>query len=137
MQVAETTSWRSTCERNNVGALIVLDGRPLSVGYNGAPAGLAHCQDIGCLIDSSGGCIRTQHAEANAIAWAARKGIAVEGATLYVTLSPCLPCAKLIINAGIARVVYLSPYRDSTGVDYLRMAGVQVEEFPITDLDVL
>lgn len=126
--IARTVARRSTCERKSVGAVIAREGRVLSIGYNGAPAGMDHCTEVGCWIDSNGGgCIRTQHAEANAIAWAAREGIALHGASLYLTLAPCLPCAKLIINAGIQRVEYLELYRDTTALEYLALAGIPCE----------
>ncbi len=127
MQMAVIASRRSTCNRRQVGAIIMLDGRPLSIGYAGSPAGTPHCLDVGCLYGPDGGCIRTQHAEANAIAWAARKGIQLEGSTMYVTLSPCLSCAKLIVNAGIKKVIFDEPYRDESGVDYLTDAGVDCD----------
>ena len=124
-EIARSAAKRSTCDRRHVGAVIARDGRVLSLGYNGSPSGMPHCCDVGCLVDpQTGGCIRTQHAESNAIAFAAREGIRVEGAELYTTLSPCLSCAKLIINAGISIVLYAEPYRDTTPVDYLRQANV-------------
>lgn len=111
---------RSTCLRSKVGAaLIVKDGRIVSMGYAGAPKGAPHCIDVGCEIGPDGGCIRTIHAEANAIAFAARYGISTHMSTLYVTISPCYNCAKLIVNSGIAEVVYLEPYRDKRGVNLL------------------
>jgi dCMP deaminase len=124
MEMAIIASKRSTCNRKHVGAIIAIDGRPVSVGYAGAPAGLPHCLEHGCLTGPEGGCIRTQHAEANAIAFAARKGIATEGATLYTTVSPCLACAKLIINAGISEVWYLELYRKTEGIGLLTEKGV-------------
>lgn len=128
MEIARVIALRGTCERGRVGAVIAKDGRIISTGYAGAPAGLPHCTEAGCLIGADGGCIRTSHAEAGAIAFAARKGIATEGATLYVTLAPCQSCAKLIINAGIERVVYGLPYRDSAGVDLLVKAGIEITQ---------
>lgn len=119
MEMAIIASKRSTCVRKHVGAIIAIEGRPVSVGYAGAPSGLPHCLEHGCLKGPDGGCIRTQHAEANAIAWAARKGIATEKATLYTTVSPCLACAKLIVNAGITDVWYLERYRKTDGLELL------------------
>jgi dCMP deaminase len=124
MEMALTASKRSTCNRKHVGAIIAIEGRPVSVGYAGAPAGLPHCLEHGCLAGPDGGCIRTMHAEANAIAFAARKGIATERATLYTTVSPCLACAKLIINAGIIDVWYLELYRKQEGLDLLSEKGI-------------
>lgn len=128
MEMAITASKRSTCNRKHVGAIVAIDGRPVSVGYAGAPSGLPHCLERGCLPGPDEGCIRTQHAEANAIAWSARKGISTENATLYTTVSPCLACAKLIINAGINWVWYLEPYRKTEGLDLLLKTGIFVDQ---------
>lgn len=103
---------RSTCLRGKVGAIIVIDGRVASMGYNGSPPGDVHCLDEGCMIDPDmGGCIRTIHAEQNAIAWAARAGVKTDGATMYCTHSPCNECAKLILAAGIQEFIYFTEYR--------------------------
>lgn len=126
MEMAIIASKRSTCKRKQVGAIIAMDGRPISIGYAGAPRGLPHCLDVGCLPGPDGGCIRTAHAEENAITFAARKGIATEGATLYCTVSPCPRCAGAIINAGIQKVEYLEEYRIREGIDKLVSADVQV-----------
>lgn len=128
MEMAIIASKRSTCTRKHVGAIIAIEGRPISVGYAGAPSGLPHCLEHGCLTGPDGGCIRTQHAEANAIAFAARKGIATERATLYTTVSPCLACAKLIINAGIEEVWFLELYRKMEGVELLGKLGIACEQ---------
>lgn len=127
MEMAWTASKRSTCNRAHVGAVIAHDGRVISMGYAGAPAGLPHCTHENC--NESAPCTRTVHAEASAIAYAARSGVAVEGATLYCTHCPCLDCAKIIINAGIKRVVYETPYRKTEGRDLLISAGLCVEQF--------
>ncbi len=126
LRIATIVSMRGTCERAQVGAVIALEGRIISTGYVGAPAGLEHCTDVGCRISPDGGCLRTAHAEANAIAFAARFGISTNQATLYCTHGPCLDCAKLIINSGIGRLVYERPYRDSRGRELLEEAGVFV-----------
>lgn len=128
MEMAITASKRSTCNRKHVGAIIAIEGRPISVGYAGAPSGLPHCLEHGCLTGPDGGCIRTQHAEANAIAFAARKGISTEKATLYTTVSPCLACAKLILNAGIGEVWYLEKYRKTDGIDLLAQRDVLCQQ---------
>lgn len=128
MRMAEITALRGTCKRKSVGAVIARDTRVISTGYVGAPSGMPHCLDIGCDIGSEGGCIRTLHAESNAIAFAARKGISVEDSVMYITLSPCLPCAKLIVSAGIYRVWYANAYRDDAGVKYLQSAGIECGE---------
>ena len=101
---------RSTCDRKHVGAVIVRDKMILATGYNGSIRGLAHCDDEGHLMD--GHCVRTVHAEANAIVQAARNGVRIDGASIYVTASPCFACFKLIANAGIVRIVFGEFYRD-------------------------
>jgi dCMP deaminase len=128
MEMAIIASKRSTCTRKHVGAIIAIDGRPVSVGYAGAPSGLPHCVNHGCIAGPDGGCIRTQHAEANAIAFAARKGISTEKATIYTTVSPCLACAKLIINAGITEVRFLELYRKMEGLELLDQLGISCEQ---------
>jgi dCMP deaminase len=130
IRLAVIYSTRGTCERAQVGAVISREGRAIASGYVGAPAGLPHCTDVGCDIGDAGGCIRTVHAEANAIAYAARSGTSTEGATIYSTHAPCLDCAKLIINAGLTRFVYDFIYRDPRGLQLLRDAGVEVEQYP-------
>lgn len=117
---------RSTCARAQVAALIVRENRIISMGYGGSPSGLPHCLDVGCLMGENGGCIRTIHAEANAVAFAAKYGITIEGADLWCTLAPCLDCAKLLINSGIQTVYYLDPYRKDDGVKLLVSAGIHV-----------
>lgn len=117
---------RSSCNRRHVAALIVREGRILSMGYAGSPSGTPHCIDQGCIIGPDGGCIRTQHAEMNAISWAARTGIATENADMWVSCTPCLNCAKLIINAGIKHVYALDEYRITEGVELLKQAGVEI-----------
>ncbi len=102
---------RSTCNRAQVGAIIVRDKRILTTGYNGSPTGLPHCTEASCLI-VNGHCVRTLHAEQNAIIQAALHGVSTDGATIYVTHQPCLICAKMIINAGISRMVYGGDYPD-------------------------
>lgn len=127
--MAVVTSARSTCKRASVGSVIAKDGRIISTGYVGSPSGLAHCTDVDCLQGPDGGCVRTVHAEANAITFAARHGISTDGSTLYSTHSPCGSCAKLIINAGIVRVVYDQRYRLAGGLHLLMAAGVEAVEY--------
>lgn len=104
---------RSTCDRGHAGALIVKDGRIISTGFSGAPSGLAHCNEEGHTIDpATGGCIRTIHAEQNAICYAARDGIKINGATMYCTMTPCHMCAKSIVAAGIKQIYCEYHYRD-------------------------
>lgn len=130
MRLVTVVSTRGTCNRAQVGALVVRGGRVISEGYVGAPAGLPHCLDVGDEIGLDGGCTRTVHAEANAIAFAARYGTGTEGSELYCTHSPCLNCAKLIINAGIRKLVFEHSYRDSSGLALLEAAGVDVVRLP-------
>lgn len=127
MMIALIVSKRSTCNRAKVGCVLTQDGRIISTGYGGSPSGLPHCINVGCLTGDDGGCIRTSHAEQGAIAFAARKGVSLEGSTMYVTMSPCLPCAKLIINAGIKRVVYLEKYRMTNGIELLEEVGISIQ----------
>jgi len=110
---------RSTCNRAKIGAVIVKDRSIISTGYNGAPAGLPHCTEVGCLIYTSinpdgeeeQNCFRTIHAEINAIAQAAKHGVSIDGADIYITASPCYHCLKVLINVGIKNIYYLKPYK--------------------------
>ena len=126
--IARIISLRGTCTRASVGCVIAQDGRIVSTGYVGSPTGLAHCLDEGCEI-VDGHCIRTSHAEQGAIAFAAKKGVKLEGATLYTTMSPCLSCAKAIINAGIKKVIFYHAYSDLSGITLLNKAGVVVDQY--------
>lgn len=131
MGIAEIYSLRSTCARARVGAVLSREGRVITAGYNGAPAGLPHCLDEGCEIGDSGGCSRAVHAEANAIAAAAKVGISTADTFCYSTLAPCLPCAQLIINAGVIAVVYRDPHRDTGGLELLKKAGVSIMHYNV------
>ena len=123
--LAQVVALRGTCRRAQVGVVIVQNRRVISMGYNGSPSGMPHCDEHGCEI-SDGGCIRSIHAEANAILWAARYGIPIEGAELFSTHSPCLNCAKLIVGSGITKVWFRMAYRDVSGIDLLDRCGVKV-----------
>lgn len=127
MGIARQVSTRSTCDRKHVGALIVKRRMILATGYNGSIAGLDHCDDVGHLIEN-GHCVRTVHAEANAIVQAARSGTSLEGAEIYVTASPCFGCFKLIANAGIRRVVFGEFYRDQKIYEFARALGMELVE---------
>jgi dCMP deaminase len=127
MNIALQVSTRSTCPRKKVGAVIARDRAILSTGYNGSIRGLPHCDDVGCVIED-GHCVSTVHAEANAIIHAARNGVAIAGAELYTTASPCWPCFKLIANAGISRVYYGEFYRDEKSLSVAREAGIELVE---------
>jgi dCMP deaminase len=125
LNIAREVAQRSTCERAQVGAVIVRDKRILTTGYNGSPRGLPHCTEVGCLMDN-GHCVRTLHAEQNAIIQAALHGVITEGATIYVTHQPCFNCAKTIINAGISEIVYDREYQDDRSLEFLTQAGVKL-----------
>jgi len=152
MNTALLWAERSTCERAHVGAVIAIDGRTISTGYNGAPAGLPHCnhhvyhaaEGVGhgdldpcplalptCRDVAAATCPRAVHAEANAIAFAARHGVALLGSTIYTTHAPCVPCAQLIINSGIKEVVYLNDYRITDGRKLLDKVGIQNRQVAI------
>lgn len=128
MDIALTVAKRSTCLRKHLGAVIAKDSRPISIGYNGAPSGLEHCTPDTCGPDKP--CTRTVHAEANAIAFAAKEGIRTDGCTLYATCTPCKNCADIIINAGIKRAVFKERYRDPQGLNMLHDAGIEVVMMP-------
>jgi len=132
MGIALQVAKRSTCDRAHVGAIIVKDRRILTTGYNGSPSGLPHCDDAGHLM-VDGHCVRTLHAEQNAIIQAAYHGVSVHDSILYVTHQPCLTCAKMIINAGIRRVVYAGTYPDNLARQFLAEAGVGLQHFPLLD----
>ena len=135
MQMAELTAQRSTCLRRQVGAIIVKEKHIMATGYNGAPKGLPHCEELGgCLREKleipSGErheLCRALHAEQNAIIQAATLGQSIEGATIYITHQPCIICAKMIINAGISRIVIRRGYPDEMSRGMLREAGLKVE----------
>lgn len=129
MDIAFTVAQRSTCDRAHVGAVLVRDRRILTTGYNGAPAGLAHCDEIGHLM-IDGHCVRTLHAEQNAIIQAALHGVSTQDATAYVTHQPCLTCAKMLINAGIRCVVYAGNYPDVESRRFFDEAGVELRHLP-------
>ena len=111
LRIAEVAASRATCPRKHVGSVIVRDRTILSTGYNGSIRGMSHCEESGCLM-VAGHCVRTAHAEANALIQAARNGTSVDNSSIYVTASPCWECFKLLANAGIKRVVYREFYRE-------------------------
>lgn len=126
IEVAQAVARRGTCQRKQVGVVVARDGRVLVTGYNGTPAGMIHCNHEPPY-DSEEPCTLAVHAESNAIAYAARYGMSLDGAHLYTTYSPCLTCAKLIINAGIVRVTMCEMYHDESGSALLQMAKVETE----------
>ena len=133
MDIATLVAKRSTCLRRAVGAIIVKDKRILSTGYNGAPTGVRHCVEVGCLREKLGvesgkmhELCRGIHAEQNAIIQAAYHGVSLKDASVFCTNLPCLICAKMIINAGIRKIYYRSGYADQLSKDMLQEAGVEL-----------
>ena len=127
MAITRAVATRATCSRRCVGAVIVKDKRILATGYNGAPVGMRHCDHSSGGDMRDGHCARSTHAEQNALVQAARYGIPIAGATIYLTDHPCLTCVKLLINAGITRIVYEDSYPDELAAGMLSEAGAQVE----------
>ena len=128
MEIARTVATRATCPRARVGAVLTREHRILTTGYNGAPRGVPHCLDVGCtMVD--GHCLRATHAEANAIVQGALHGVSTQGATAYCTHQPCAGCTKLLISAGIVRIVYADAYPDEVAEMLLREAGIPFEQF--------
>ncbi|GAB2684392.1 cytidine/deoxycytidylate deaminase family protein [Mucilaginibacter koreensis] len=146
MNLATDLAKRSHCVKAQVGAVLTKDTRIISIGYNGPPAGTHNCDEewplTGCARDAKGSCSLALHAEENAILYAAKNGSKLEGATLYVTLSPCLPCARLIYSAGIKHVIYKSSYAaykglpTDEGVEFLNRFGVDARPFTAPDIEV-
>jgi dCMP deaminase len=125
INIAKETSTLSHCVRSKVGAVLVKDGNIISFGYNGTPSGMNNCCEENDVTLK-----HVIHAECNAILKAAKTGNSVDGSTLYLTLSPCLDCSKLILQSGIKRVVYLTKYRNSEGIDFLNQF-IQVEQYDL------
>jgi dCMP deaminase len=134
MTITRQVAERSTCTRAKVGALIARDKNILASGYNGSPAGMPHCTDVGCLVYSSRtpsgeveeNCFRTIHAEINAIAQAAKNGASIRDADIYITHTPCIHCFKVLINTGIRRIVYEQTYKLHTLEELLRHTSVEL-----------
>ena len=136
MDIADLVARRSTCLRRHVGAVAVKGKRILATGYNGAPSGIPHCLDVGCLREQEGvpsgerhELCRGIHAEQNVIIQAAHHGVSIEGATLYCTNLPCAICSKMLINAGIREIFYREGYADTLSEDLLKVARVPVIQF--------
>lgn len=139
LEIASVVAKRSTCLRNQVGAVVVRDKRILTTGYNGAPSNMEHCLDIGCIRMKNNIASGTQHekcravhAEQNAIIQAALHGVGIEGATLYCTHQPCILCTKMIINSKIERVVYSVSYPDTDALEFFADAGIVIENIPLS-----
>lgn len=125
MNIARQAATRSTCDRKNVGAVIVRDRTILSTGYNGSIRGTPHCDEVGHLMEG-GHCIATIHAETNAILQAAKNGINISHAEIYTTASPCWNCFKMLVNAGIQRIYYGEFYRDKRSLEVARGLGIEL-----------
>lgn len=132
MRIARQVATRSTCDRKHVGAVVVRDRMILTTGYNGSIRGLEHCDDVGHLMED-GHCVRTTHAEANALIQAARNGVRVDGAEIYVTASPCFGCYKLIANAGLGRIVFGEFYRDERIFEFSKKLGIDLAHLPLEE----
>ncbi len=140
MEIAHLVKKRSTCLRRQVGAVLSKDKNILATGYNGPPSGTSHCIDVGCLREKLGipsgerhEICRGLHAEQNAIIQAAKHGTAITGSVLYCTNLPCVICSKMIINAGITRIIYEVGYPDKLGFEMLSEAGIVIEQFKPPD----
>jgi len=135
LTITRNVAERSTCTRAKVGAVIVRDKNILATGYNGAPAGMPHCLDVGCLIytsrtpsgENEENCFRTIHAEINAIAQAAKNGASIRDADIYITHTPCIHCVKVLINTGIRRIFYEREYKRATIEELLRGGNIEME----------
>lgn len=125
MKIAEQVASRSTCQRKHVGAVIVRDKTILSTGYNGSLRGAPHCTDVGCDLEN-GHCVRTVHAEANAVAQAAKNGVAIDNSEIYVTASPCLTCFKLLANSGVKTIYYKEFYGDERITQYAKQGKIKL-----------
>lgn len=136
MGIAELVRTRSTCLRRKVGAVIVLDNRILTTGYNGAPPGAKHCEEVGCLREQMGipsgerhELCRALHGEQNAVIQAAKYGISINGATIYTTTYPCVICTKILISSGIRKIVFREGYPDESSAKFLNESKVEVYQY--------
>jgi dCMP deaminase len=142
MEITHLVARRSTCLRRSVGAVLVKDKNILATGYNGAPSGVAHCLDVGCLRERMAvlpgerhELCRGLHAEQNAIIQAAKHGTNINGATLYCSTMPCIICSKMLINAGILRIVYAQGYPDQLAEEMIEEAGIETKRFDESGLE--
>jgi dCMP deaminase len=137
-EIADLVSSRSTCLRNKVGAVLVKESQILSTGYNGAPTGLPHCDEVGCIREKlkvppgeRHELCRGLHAEQNAIIQAAYHGVSVKGAKMYCTTKPCSICTKMLINAGITEIIYIEPYKDELAAQLLKESNLEVRRVKV------
>ncbi len=127
MNIAREVATRSTCDRKHVGAVLVRDKCILATGYNGSIRGVPHCDEVGHMMED-GHCVRTVHAEANAIVQAAKNGVRIDGSSIYVTASPCWSCFRLIANAGVTRIAFGEFYRDQRIFEMSKAIGIALED---------
>ena len=130
MNIAKEVATRSTCERKHVGAVIVRDRTILSTGYNGSIRGMPHCDEVGHMMEN-GHCVATIHAEANAVLQAAKNGIMIDKAEIYITASPCWPCFKMLANSGIKKIYYGEFYRDERIFDVAKRIGIELTHIKV------
>jgi len=130
LKLAMLASERATCPRMHCGCVVVKNNRVLVTGYNGSFTGQPHCEDVGCLVENDH-CIRTNHAEINALVQAANQGDSMEGSTIYITNLSCTTCAKAMIAAGVKRVVIFTDFHDTMALQFYKGAGVKVDKLPM------
>ena len=135
LKLAMLASERATCPRMHCGCVLVKNKEVISTGYNGSIPGDVHCEDVGCLVVDNH-CMRTVHAEMNALVQAAKHGHAVEGSTAYITNMPCTTCAKSLIIAGIKRVVVFSDYHDTLATEFFTKASVKIDKLAVPKCDI-
>ncbi|MDP8212304.1 MAG: cytidine/deoxycytidylate deaminase family protein [Candidatus Zapsychrus exili] len=136
LKLAMLASERATCPRMHCGCVLVRNKNVIATGYNGSIPGDDHCEDVGCLVVDNH-CLRTNHAEMNALTQAAKQGNSVDDATAYVTNMPCTTCAKALIAAGIKRVVVFSEYHDTLATDFFAKANVAIDKIPMPDKEIV
>lgn len=134
MRIAREVASRATCDRKHVGAVLVVNNNIVATGYNGSIPGMEHCDDVGHIV-IDGSCVRTTHAEQNAICQAAKRGTSLTDSTAYITCEPCWTCFKLLITSGVIRMVYCDPYGSEDSllkdkkIETIRKLGIRYEEF--------
>jgi len=130
MNIAKEIASRSTCDRKHVGSVLVRDKTILSTGYNGSIRGMPHCDEVGHMMENDH-CVATIHAESNAVLQAAKNGVMIDRAELYITASPCWPCFKMLANAGIKKIYYGEFYRDDRTFDVAKKLGVELTHIKV------
>ncbi|MCH8003724.1 MAG: cytidine/deoxycytidylate deaminase family protein [Nanoarchaeota archaeon] len=130
MNIAKEVATRSTCDRKHIGSVIVKDKTILSTGYNGSIRGMPHCDEAGHIMENDH-CVATIHAEANAILQAAKNGVMIDKAEVYITASPCWPCFKMLANAGIKKIYYGEFYRDERIFDVAKKLGIELTHIKV------